>query len=192
MAETTGVPPEPISALGSRRTSSGAVIVDTPQLKFSETPWLKIFSLRASKMHSSEQSLSALLASLGLQVPGAANAVQGSLQRSVSWLEPRAWLLVSASDVEIARQAHWLITDISDRVAVFTVQGERARDVIAAGCDPQILRPGTMARTRFGGMANVIVEQWGVDEYRLLIDVSIASAFAAWMKMTADNLLSVQ
>ncbi|MDP9140441.1 MAG: hypothetical protein M3O62_06575 [Pseudomonadota bacterium] len=168
----------------------GTVVIDTSQLKVSEVPWLQVLSLRASKMHASEQGLSTLLAPLGLQVPRAANALQGNPQRSCSWLEPRAWLLVSESAVQIGKQAHWLITDISDRVAVFSVKGEHARPIIAAGCDPHLMRPGTMARTRFGGIANVIVEQWAEADYRLLIDVSVAGVFAAWLKSAAQNLRS--
>ncbi len=177
-----------MSALGSSRTSSGAAVVSTPQLDVSEVSWLQVFSLRASKMHSAEQGLSAMLAPLGLQAPHSANELQGSPRRSCSWLEPRAWLLVSDSGVDIARPAHWLITDISDRLAVFSVKGKHARWVVAAGCDPHLVRPGTMARTRFAGMANVIVEQWAETEYRLLIDVSVAGVFAAWLTATAENI----
>jgi sarcosine oxidase gamma subunit len=88
------------------------------------------------------------------------------------------------------KRAHWLITDISDRIAVFSIKGESARDIIAAGCDPHLVRPGVMARTRFAGMANVIVEQWAEADYRLLIDVSVAGVLAAWLKSAARNLRS--
>jgi len=179
-----------MSALGSSRAFTGTVVVDTSQLKVSEVPWLQVLSLRSSKMHASEQALSTLLAPLGLQAPRAANALQGNPQRSCSWLEPHAWLLVSESAVEFGKQAHWLITDISDRIAVFSVRGEHARDIIAAGCDPHLVHPGAMARTRFGGIANVIVAQWAETDYRLLIDVSVAGVFAPWLKSAAQNLRS--
>ncbi|HEY1075557.1 MAG TPA: hypothetical protein VGE51_02630 [Fontimonas sp.] len=178
------------SALGTAPGEAGQVLVDGARLRIAEVAWLHVYSLRASRMNGAVAGLTTLLAPLSLNAPDAPNRLQGSLQRSCAWLEPHAWLLVSDSAVALDAPPQWLVTEISDRVAVFSVAGDGARDLIAAGCDPQLLRTGTMARLRFAAMANVIVEQWADDHYRLLIDVSIASVFASWLTTAAGQLSS--
>lgn len=146
-----------------------------------------VWSLRQSRAVAAKTDASACLRALGREVPAKPNALTGTVDASCGWLEPHAWILTGAPS-GTSVPAGFLLTDISDRVAQFAVTGTAAIELIAAGCDPRMVVPGAMARTRFGGVANVIVQRWSENDYRLMVDVSIAAAFAAWLADAAAAL----
>lgn len=176
-----------ISPAGGRRQDSVPPIFESARLQVRWAPWVHLLSLRRSRKASDVASLDAYFRSVGIDKPSKPNALSGTLALGCAWLEPQAWLICSAQPIPATDSAELMGTDISDRVGQFLVSGSGARDVIAAGCDASIVATGSMARTRFGGMANVIIERYTEQTYRLTIDVSLSTALASWLLQAASN-----
>jgi heterotetrameric sarcosine oxidase gamma subunit len=144
---------------------------------------LSVYSVREFRAKPDAVAVSAALAAWQLRSPAKPNALTGDAQRSCAWVEPHAWTVVSAETRAAPPSTpSTLVTDVSDRTAAFRLTGKGARDVIAAACDPQILQPGFGARTRFASIANALLQQWDVDDYRVMVDISIAPVVAAWLR----------
>ncbi len=149
---------------------------------------LTVASVREFRAHPDRAAVAAATSAWGLQLPTQANGVSGNAELGCAWIEPNAWLLIAAGARALPEPVPGvLITDVSDRTAAFRVSGQGARDVIAAGCDPALVRHGVGARTRFAGLANAVLQQLGEDDYRLIVDVSIAHAIAAWLALTTPT-----
>lgn len=170
-----------LSPLGHPRTSVSRELFRCARVAIAEPAWTPTWSLRQSRTAADAAALAAAFAALARVRPERPNALAGTAEAGCGWLEPHAWVLTGALPSAAGLPGSLLLTDISDRTAAFVATGPGASDLIAAGCDPRMVGPGTMARTRFGGIATVIVQRWADQEYRLLVDVSIAPAFAAWM-----------
>lgn len=176
----------PRSALGSAPHQRPQTILDSDRLCIVEEPLLTIISLRQSRRQPDYSAVSNWLRPLGLSLPSTANGLSGNEQLGCCWFEPQAWLVTGAVPAAPgAPEAGVLATTISDRLAAFRLTGPAAAQVIAAGCDPSIVRTMRCARTRFAGFATVLIQRWGDEDYRLLIDVSLARSFAGWLKDTA-------
>lgn len=170
------------SALGTMRDQSPQTVCDWDRLRIVEEPFLNIVSLRRSRRLPDSSAMNRWLGSLGLSLPPSANGLSGDAELGCCWFEPHAWLVTAASPVSIGTpEAGVLATRISDRLAAFRLTGPAAAQVIAAGCDPSILKRQTGARTRFAGFATVLIQQWGEDDHRLLIDVGLARSFSGWL-----------
>lgn len=173
---------EACSALGSMRNQQPRSILDTNGLRIIEEPFLHIISLRKSRRQLDNATVNNWLRSIGLGLPQVPNALCGDAGLGCCWLEPNAWLVTAAAPVAMrAAETGLLPTIISDRLAVFRLKGPMATQLIAAGCDPSIVRNGACARTRFASFATVLIQQWGDQDYRLLLDVSLARGFADWL-----------
>lgn len=170
------------SALGSMRDQPPQNILESDRLCIVEEPFLSILSLRKSRRQLDNSMVSNWLASLGLALPEAANGLSGTAQLGCSWFEPNAWLVTGAMPAAAGTPAAGLLaTTISDRLAAFRLTGPAASQVIGAGCDPAILSNKTCARTRFAAFATVLIQQWDDEDYRVLVDVSIARSFSGWL-----------
>lgn len=176
-----------VSPLGDARETMGKLLYESPRLRISEAPYTRVLSLRPSRKAQDAEVLAASLRTLGVQAPSKPNGLTGNAQLGCAWLEPNAWLVLAEQELRAVSAPGVLITEISDRVCLFKLAGEAARDLVAAGCDARMVAVNTMARTRFGGMANVIVERHAEHEYRLILDVSLAHAFAGWLLQAASN-----
>lgn len=176
-----------ISPLGHDRGVMGKALFESSRVRISEAPWTRVLSIRQSPINKDASALSACLKALGVVAPDKPNGFSGNAQLGCSWLEPRAWMVLSEKDLTQVPGTGLLVTDISDRLCVFKVDGEGARDLIAAGCDTQMIAVGAVARTRFGGLVNVVVQCHSEQQYRLILDVSLAHVFAGWLIQAASN-----
>jgi heterotetrameric sarcosine oxidase gamma subunit len=176
-----------VSGLGTPRGSMGAVSFESPRLRVSEAPLTTVLSLRPSRNASHAGGITEQLRAYGLEAPTQPNGLSGSIELGCAWLEPRAWLVLSERPLPAAAQTILSVTDISDRVCLIKLDGVAARDLIAAGCDTSMLRPGRMARVRFAGMVNLIIECHAESAYRLAVDVSFAEPLMAWLVQAAAN-----
>lgn len=108
---------------------------------------------------------SAVTAVVGVDVPGA-NSAQFDGATGACWMAPDELLLVLAyahtarAIAEIGKglaRQHHLVVDMSDARAVFRLEGDDAREVLAklspADLSPAAFAPGTMRRTRLGQVA---------------------------------------
>ena len=95
----------------------------------------------------------ALGAALGLTLPTAPCTARPG-ERAVLWLGPDEWLLLAAAArvPELWENASGAIFDISDRQVGLMIEGERAADVLAAGCplDLAAFAVDACTRTVFG------------------------------------------
>jgi len=109
----------------------------------------------------------------GVDVPGQREiAVSG--ESGAAWMSPDELLLMipyegveeALSKVEAALKGqHFLAVNVSDARAVFQLQGDKAREIIAKLCPvdmaPGAFEPGIIRRTR---MAQIAAAFWIVDE----------------------------
>lgn len=170
------------SALGATRNQPPEPILDSDRLRIAEEPFLSIISLRSSRRQPDNSAVGCCLEPLGLSLPEASNGLSGNAQLGCCRFEPKAWLLTGVEPLlPQATEPGVLATTVSDRLVAFRLSGPAATQLIAAGCDPAIVRSGACARTRFAGFATVLIQRWDDQDYRLLLDVSIARSFAGWL-----------
>jgi sarcosine oxidase gamma subunit len=173
------------SGLGSL-AASAKVLVNTGMLRIAEEPFLTVVSLRQARVRSNPETIRSAVGMWQLDLPLKANGLTGTPVCGCAWIEPHAWLVTSIGAIATpATPAGILMTSLSDRFAAFRLSGAAAVDVIAAACDPNILEPMSGARTRFAGLSSAHIQQWADQDYRLMVDVSIAETIAKWLQQTA-------
>ena len=159
-------------------------IISRAQLRIVEERSLQCVSVRKSRRLQNADALA---------LPREPNVLRGSADQGSVRVEPHAWLLISASaQATTSFGPGVLVTDVSDRFTAFRITGALATDVIAAGCDPAVVGAGRFARTRFASLATAMIQRWASDDYRVLVDVSIAWAFAEWLRQTANDSVTAQ
>lgn len=152
--------------------------------EFEQESGLSIVSLRA--LRGSESAIDGVLVASGATRPQAPNHFTGDADCSCAWIEPRAWLIIARTRLEISAARGLMAVELSDRFAAFRIRGAQAADVLAAslaiGASSRVLRSGCCARTKFAEEAEVFVQQLSDQpDYRLLIDVGLARFAADWL-----------
>lgn len=175
------------SPLGHPRAEKRTVIFESARLRISEAPWTTVVSLRPSRKAADAGGIVEQLRAYGLDAPIHPNNLSGTAELGCAWLEPNAWLVLSERPLPAASQTILSVTDISERVCLIKLEGAAARELLAAGCDTSMLLPGTMARVRFAGMVNLIIECHSEGEFRLAVDVSLAQVLTGWLLQAAAN-----
>jgi heterotetrameric sarcosine oxidase gamma subunit len=191
MREVHGQVLAPRSPLGSVGADAPGVIVAAERLRIVEEPFLGAISLRQARVRTDHSAAAAASAQWQLELPEKPNGLTGSAQRGCAWVEPNAWLL-TASDASRPPSGPTgvLITDLSDRFAAFRLTGPAAAGIIAAGCDPAIVPRNAQARTRFAALTTAMIQRWDDQDWRILVDVSLAQTFADWLSRAAINTAS--
>ncbi len=115
------------------------------------------------------------------------------IRDGIAWMSPDELLvLVPKSDVsaklaelEKALNGHYLLADVSDARAVFSLTGDWAREVLAKGApvdlSPDAFKPGDLRRTRIGQVAAAI---WMVDDrtFHIVCFTSVADYLEEWLR----------
>ncbi len=127
---------------------------------------------------------------LGVALPTAPNTTADAGARTVLWLGPDEWLIVTppgAEDetAEALRAAlaghHVAVTDVSEGRTVIALAGRHARDVLAKGCPidvhPRVFGPGHCAQSIYG-KANVLVHQTSAAP---AFDIYVERSFADYL-----------
>lgn len=160
-----------VSPLGTPRAQMDKLLHEGAGVRISEAPFTRVVSVRQSRKSPDTRAAQDYVKTLGGQA---------------LHLEPRAWLVLSEQLLADAQPPpDLMVTDLSDRFALFRIGGPGALDVIASGCDPTLVPVGAGIRTRFGAMANVVIERRSENDCRLAVDVSIAGAMASWLVQAA-------
>ncbi|WP_159588469.1 sarcosine oxidase subunit gamma [Chelativorans xinjiangense] len=141
-----------------------------PGIALTPDPPASRLSLRAP-----EASLSALSKALGLTLPDKPKTAAADGSRAALWLGPDEWLVIDEECADLAAlcasvSALHSAVDISHRNTAILVTGERAEDVLGAGC-PQDLSPtrfpvGAASRTVFG-KAEIVLWRIGEEAFRI-------------------------
>ena len=126
-----------------------------PGLVFSEMAHLGKLNLRADK--SADKSIKSIT---GCAFPPAANKFSTAGERHVVWLGPDEFLVIceAGKDGELAstldsalNNRHFAVTNITDALAAFNLQGAAVRQVLKKGCaidlHPNSFKPGDTAQT---------------------------------------------
>ena len=146
------------------------------------------------KAEPTKPTRAALKRALGTPVPAPRTIANG-----VAWMAPDEWLIMvpvgSTPQAVIGRltaeiKAPMLAVDVSDARAVFTLKGNKAREVLAKGApvdlSPTAFTPGDFRRTRLGQVA---VAFWmeAEDEITLVCFASLKQFMFDWLVNAAQK-----
>lgn len=136
----------------------------------------------------------AVEAVLGCAVPATPNRVQSAGERSILWLGPDEWLIVTPGDTETMLTAelrraldgiHAAVVDVSGNRTRLRISGPAARETLMKGCSidlhPRSFTTDHCAQTTLA-RAQIILHQ--IDEtpsYDLYPRRSFAAYLAAWL-----------
>ncbi len=140
----------------------------------------------------------AVAGALGVAPPTAANTAAGDGARTVLWLGPDEWLIVTppGAEDETARALraalaghHVAVTDVSEGRTVIALAGPHARDVLAKGCPidvhPRVFGAGHCAQSTYG-KANVLLHQTSdAPAYDIYVERSFADYLWSWLEDAA-------
>lgn len=153
-----------------------------------EWPFLTMVDVRAEPMSPVSRRIGECL---GVDLPPAGR-VSLSDARSVLWLGPDEWLVVSPEEPHaLTRRLQAAVTDgpgcaidVSANRTALELSGPSARAVLEKGCPvdlhPRSLGPGGSAVTTVGPVP-VVLWQVGRSSYRLLPRSSFADYLARWL-----------
>jgi sarcosine oxidase subunit gamma len=130
----------------------------------------------------------------GLALPEEACRAHADAERAALWLGPDEQLLLALAgqtprlqaelDAALRGLAHSLV-DVSQRQVAISVNGPRARDLLAGGCpldlDPEAFPVGMCARTLFA-RAEVVLWRRSAKEYHLEVPRSYSDHVFEWMR----------
>ena len=130
---------------------------------------------------------------IGARVPGPqTTSIRG--EYALLWMTPKEWLLelpaAATSAVQgalVTRLALSLaaVTDITDALACFDIDGDRAMDVLMSGCSldlrPHAFAAGRVARTAVADVPAIILKAGTSDPFRCWVDRSFAEHFWSWL-----------
>ena len=115
------------------------------------------------------------------------------------WLAPGECLLELPKSETVTRAAALTgrfasilaaVTDVSDALASFDVNGDRAAEVLMSGCSldlyPDAFEPGRVARTVFAGISTIVWKR-AVHQFRCLADRSYAGHLWNWFCETPSS-----
>ncbi len=114
----------------------------------------------------------------------------------VAWMSPDELLVMvpksevpaKLAELEKTLRGHYLLADVSDARAVFSLTGDTAREILAKGApvdmSPDAFEPGDIRRTRIGQVAAAF---WMVDEQTINIVcfTSVAEYLEHWLRHAA-------
>lgn len=136
---------------------------------------------------------------LGLRLPEPLEATaQGP--RALLWTTPREWLLIASRSESssirgslAAQLASTLaaVTDISDALACFEVEGTDASDTLMTGCTLDLrleaFFPGRVMRTVMTGVPVILWRPAESSGFRCFVDRSWAEHFSRWILESAAD-----
>lgn len=172
----------PSSPLGTAHREFARTIVDHTLVRITEEPFLHLSSVRLSRT-ATVDGLKALLPLSLAQLP---NTFSGDADYCVARYEPRAWIVISSQLAKLPVDIPGcLVTDLSARLAGFRITGAAAQKILASSTSVAVPLGG-FVRTMFAENYAVLLQRIAEQDYRLLVDVSLAHSCADWL---ADNAL---
>ncbi|MFJ8050623.1 sarcosine oxidase subunit gamma [Streptomyces luteogriseus] len=187
MAETGPVTlrRSPLAHLEERMREAG--VTGTRGVTLTELPFLTMVNLRVDP---ASETAGRIETALGAPLPRRCGDTTASAPRTVLWLGPDEWLVLSPSEEAAAlRDAlgpdPGSVVDVSANRTTLELSGPSARQVLEKGCPldlhPRAFGPGRAVSTTVGPVAVLL---WQVDDaptYRLLPRSSFADFLARWL-----------
>ncbi|HWB50296.1 MAG TPA: sarcosine oxidase subunit gamma family protein [Stellaceae bacterium] len=136
----------------------------------------------------------------GIPLPLTPNRVAAAGTVRVLWLGPNEWLVVAEGEApdllprleRAAAGRRAAINDLSSSRVVIGIGGDRARDLLAAGCGldlhPRVFGPGHCAQTVLARVPVILDQVDTSPHYHVLVRRSYARWLADWLIDAAEGL----
>ncbi|MFJ8593935.1 sarcosine oxidase subunit gamma [Streptomyces sp. NPDC093598] len=191
MAERT-IPPNvtalrisPLAGLAERMRA--AAVTGARGVTLRELPFLGMVNVRVDP---ASQAAGRIETALGATLPHRCGDTTASGPRTVVWLGPDEWLVLSPSDETAAlREAlgpdPGSVVDVSANRTTLELSGPSARQVLEKGCPldlhPRAFGPGRAVSTTVGPVAVLLWQTDDAPTYRLLPRSSYADYLGRWV-----------
>ena len=122
----------------------------------------------------------------------------------IAWAGPEEWFVVGqeegSSGLRIALrqaipEADGAVVDVSSGVTLFSLEGRRARDLIAAGCSidvhPRVFGPGRCVQTLYARTGVLVLQRDETPRFEMMVRRSYADWLWRWME-TAAELMAIE
>jgi sarcosine oxidase subunit gamma len=175
----------PLAGLAERMRA--AAVTGARGVTLTELPFLTMVNVRVDP---ASKAAGRMGTALGAPLPRRCGDTAASGPRTVLWLGPDEWLVLSRSDEAAAlREAlgpdPGSVVDVSANRTTLELSGPSARQVLEKGCPldlhPRAFGPGRAVSTTVGPVAVLL---WQVDDaptYRLLPRSSFAGYLGRWI-----------
>ena len=117
----------------------------------------------------------------------------------IAWAGPEEWFVIGqeegTSGLRVALrqaipEADGAVVDVSGGFTLFSLEGRRARDLIAAGCSidvhPRVFGPGSCAQTLYARTGISLLQRDETPRFEMMVRRSYASWLWRWMETSAE------
>ncbi|MBD3003436.1 MULTISPECIES: sarcosine oxidase subunit gamma [unclassified Streptomyces] len=176
----------PLAHLADRMRA--AAVTGARGVTLAERPFITMVNLR---LDPASEAADRVEKTLGAPLPRECGHTTASGPRTVVWLGPDEWLVLSEAPVDTAELRQALagdpgsVVDVSANRTTLELSGPAARQVLEKGCrldlHPRAFGPGRAVSTTVGPVPVLL---WQLDEaptYRLLPRSSFADYLARWL-----------
>ena len=131
---------------------------------------------------------------VGARAPVGPNTVARAGERTITWLGPDEWLVVSSPETregvadrleEALSGLHVAVNDISSGQTIIRLRGPRARDLLSKGCPldfhPRVFGAGQCAQSHIGKSNALIIQVDDESTYDIIVRRSFADYLARWL-----------
>jgi heterotetrameric sarcosine oxidase gamma subunit len=183
--DKSGFPLEARSSLGTLRGAMRRMIVDQPALQIFEEAFLHLTSLRLSR----KADITAFIESFPTPLAQQPNTFTGTAAHSAARFEPRAWMLIGKQAPLPIDRPGCVVSDLSARLSAFRIQGAAAERTLRSSTGV-IPAENAFVRTLFAESYAVLLQRVGEQDYRMLVDVSLAQSCVDWLADAASLALA--
>jgi sarcosine oxidase subunit gamma len=175
----------PLAHLADRMRA--ATVTGARGVTLRELPFLGMVNVRVDP---SSAAAGRIETALGAPLPRRCGDTTASGPRTVVWLGPDEWLVLSRSDEaavlrEALGQDPGSVVDVSANRTTLELSGPSARQVLEKGCPrdlhPRAFGPGRAVSTTVGPVAVLLRQTDDAPTYRLLPRSSFADYLARWI-----------
>ena len=194
------------SPLGRAPAAVPNRLIERPGVRVEELPFRAILALHGrTGLPRFAQGVARVL---GRPPPDAANTFVetrfgeiGEERVVIAWAGPEEWFVIGqeegSSGLRVALrqaipEADGAVVDVSSGFTLFSVEGRRARDLIAAGCPidvhPRAFGPGRCAQTLYAGTGVCLLQRAEdpAPRFELMARRSYAAWLWRWMESSVD------
>lgn len=117
----------------------------------------------------------------------------------IAWAGPEEWLVIGqeegTSGLRVALrqaipEADGAVVDVSSGFTLFSIEGRRARDLVAAGCSidvhPRVFGPGRCAQTLYARTGVSLLQRDETPRFEMMVRRSCAQWLWRWMEVSAE------
>ncbi len=189
------------SPLGRAPAAAPNRLIERPSVRVEELPFRAILVLHGRT--GRPRFAQGVAQVLGRPPPDAPNTFVetrfGEEGVVIAWAGPEEWFVIGqeegTSGLRVAlRQAipetDGAVVDVSSGFTLFTLEGRRARDLVAAGCSidvhPRAFGPGRCAQTLYARTGVSVLQRDETPRFEMMVRRSYAAWLWRWMESSAE------